>query len=72
MQITKIEGFNAHCVAKGIERNVSLFLLQDEDIKEGDYLLIHVGYGIQKINEAEALTTWELLDQMLVEDELHA
>jgi hydrogenase expression/formation protein HypC len=47
-------------------------LLQDEDIKEGDYLLIHVGYGIQKINEAEALTTWELLDQMLVEDELHA
>ncbi len=72
MQITKIEGFNAHCVAKGIERNVSLFLLQDEDIKEGDYLLIHVGYGIQKINEAEALTTWELLDQMLVEDKLHA
>ncbi len=72
MQITKIEGFNAHCIAKGIERNVSLFLLQDEDIKEGDYLLIHVGYGIQKINEAEALTTWELLDQMLVEDELHA
>lgn len=45
----KIEGFNAHCVAKGIERNVSLFLLQDEDIKEGDYLLIHVGYGIQKL-----------------------
>ena len=72
MQITKIEGFNAHCVAKGIERNVSLFLLQDEDIKEGDYLLIHVGYGIQKINEAEALTTWELLDQMLVENKLHA
>jgi hydrogenase expression/formation protein HypC len=72
MQITKIEGFNAHCIAKGIERNVSLFLLQDEDIKEGDYLLIHVGYGIQKINEAEALTTWELLDQMLVEDELYA
>ncbi len=72
MQITKIEGFNAHCIAKGIERNVSLFLLQDEDIKEGDYLLIHVGYGIQKINEAEALTTWELLDQMLVEDKLHA
>jgi len=72
MQITKIEGFNAHCIAKGIERNVSLFLLQDEDIKEGDYLLIHVGYGIKKINEAEALTTWELLDQMLVEDELYA
>ena len=26
MQITKIDGFNAHCVAKGVERDVSLFL----------------------------------------------
>ena len=72
MQITKIDGFNAHCIAKGVERDVSLFLLQDEAIKEGDYLLIHVGYAIQKISEAEALSTWELLDQMLAEDELSA
>jgi hydrogenase expression/formation protein HypC len=72
MQITKIDGFNAHCVAKGVERDVSLFLLQDEAIKEGDYLLIHVGYAIQKISEEEALSTWELLDQMLAEDELSA
>ena len=72
MQITKIDGFNAHCVAKGIERDVSLFLLQDEEIKKGDYLLIHVGYAIQRISEAEALSTWELLDQMLAEDELSA
>jgi len=72
MQITKIDGFNAHCVAKGVERDVSLFLLQDETIKEGDYLLIHVGYAIQKISEEEALSTWELLDQMLTEDELSA
>jgi hydrogenase expression/formation protein HypC len=72
MQITKIDGFNAHCVAKGIERDVSLFLLQDEEIKEGDYLLIHVGYAIQRTSEAEALSTWELLDQMLAEDELSA
>jgi hydrogenase expression/formation protein HypC len=69
MQITKIDGFNAHCVAKGVERDVSLFLLQDEAIKEGDYLLIHVGYAIQRISETEALSTWELLDQMLAEDE---
>ena len=72
MQITKIEGYNAHCVAKGIERDVSLFLLQDETIKVGDYLLIHVGYAIQKISAEEAMSTWELLDQMLAEDELSA
>jgi hydrogenase expression/formation protein HypC len=72
MQITKIDGFNAHCVVKGVERDVSLFLLQDETIKEGDYLLIHVGYAIQKITEEEALSTWELLDQMLAEDVISA
>lgn len=72
MQITTIDGFNAHCAAKGVERDVSLFLLQDEDIKAGDFLLIHVGYAIQKISEAEALSTWELLDQMLAEDEASA
>ena len=72
MQITKIDGYNAHCAAKGVERNVSLFLLQDEALKEGDYVLIHVGYAIQRIGEAEALSTWELLDQLLEEDELSA
>jgi len=48
MQFTKIDVF----IAKGIERNGSLFLLQDEAIKTGDYLLIQDGYGIQKISKA--------------------
>lgn len=68
MQITSINGYNAHCSIKGVERDVSLFLLQDETVKEGDYVLIHVGYAIQKISPEEAHSTWELLDQMLAED----
>ena len=68
MQITNINGFNARCAAKGVERDVSLFLLQGEMLQEGDYVLIHVGYAIQIISEQEALSTWELLDQMLDED----
>ena len=68
MQITNINGFNARCAAKGVERDVSLFLLQGEMLQEGDYVLIHVGYAIQKISEQEALSTWELLDQMLDEE----
>ena len=68
MQITNINGFNARCAAKGVERDVSLFLLQGEMLQEGDYVLIHVGYAIQIISEQEALSTWELLDQMLDEE----
>ena len=68
MQITNINGFNARCAAKGVERDVSLFLVQGEMLQEGDYVLIHVGYAIQKISEQEAQSTWELLDQMLDEE----
>lgn len=64
MQISQIDGFEARCTAKGVQRDVSLFLLQDDDIQVGDYVLIHVGYAIQKITEQEAQTTWELFDQM--------
>ena len=72
MQITHIDGFNAHCAAKGVERDVSLFLLQDETLQEGDYILIHVGYAIQKISVEEAHSTWELLDQMMLLDDADA
>ena len=72
MQIIHIDGYNARCAAKGVEREVSLFLLQAETLQKGDYVLIHVGYAIQKISEAEAQSTWELLDQMLIMEDAGA
>ncbi|MGR9043933.1 MAG: HypC/HybG/HupF family hydrogenase formation chaperone [Gammaproteobacteria bacterium] len=68
MQIASISGHTARCSIKGVERDVSLFLLQDETLKEGDFVLIHVGYAIQKISPEEAHSTWELLDQMQIEE----
>lgn len=65
MQIKEINGFNARCEAKGVERDVSLFLLQDTELTTGDYVLIHVGYAIQKITESHARSAWELYDEML-------
>ncbi len=72
MQITHIDGFNASCSAKGVQREVNLFLLQDDDIQVGDYVLIHVGYAIQKISEQDAQTAWELFDQMFSQEEAEA
>lgn len=65
MQISSINGSRAVCSTKGIDREVSLFLLQDEPIAIGDYVLIHVGYAIQKISEQEARSSWELFDEIL-------
>ena len=69
MQIKRIEGFQATCEAKGIEREVSLFMLQGEPLAVGDHVLIHVGYAIQKITAAEAQSTWELLDEALAQED---
>lgn len=68
MQITAINGFNARCNAKGVEREVSLFMLQHEELQAGDYVMVHVGYALQKMTEHEAASTWELLDQILGSD----
>lgn len=73
MQITQLDGFNARCSARGVEREVSLFLLQDDTLQVGDYVLIHVGYAIQRLSAEQARETWELFDQILGEEPaLHA
>jgi hydrogenase expression/formation protein HypC len=65
MQIKQIDGFNARCEAKGVERDVSLFMLQHEPLAEDDFVIVHVGYAIQKVSPEEAATAWEIYDEML-------
>ena len=65
MQVTHIDGLQARCQAKGIERDVSLFLLQHQLPAPGDFVLVHVGYALQCVTQQEAHSTWELLDQVL-------
>ena len=65
MKIKRIDGLAATCEARGVEREVSLFMLQGEPLGVGDHVLIHVGYAIQKISEEEARSTWDLFDEIL-------
>ncbi len=68
MQIKTIDDFQCVCEARGIEREVSLFMLQDEAIAPGDFVLVHVGYAIQKVSEEDAASSWELFDEILAAD----
>ncbi|MDM8547031.1 HypC/HybG/HupF family hydrogenase formation chaperone [Candidatus Venteria ishoeyi] len=68
MQVKTIEDYSARCEAKGIERDVSLFMLQHEDIQAGDFVVVHVGYAIQKVTPQEARTAWEIYDEMLARE----
>ncbi|HUO97049.1 MAG TPA: HypC/HybG/HupF family hydrogenase formation chaperone [Rhizomicrobium sp.] len=63
MRVVERDGFNARCEVNGIERTVSLFLLQHEDVAPGDHVMVHVGYAIQKMSEAQAKATWDLLGE---------
>jgi len=65
MQIESIDGYQCRCAARGIEREVSLFLLQGEELSPGDHVLVHVGYAIQKVSAEEAADSWELFDEVL-------
>ncbi len=47
---------------KGTKRKVRVDLL--ESLKEGDWVLVHVGIAIQKVDEEEAKKTVELLEQI--------
>jgi len=46
----------------GIARNVYLDFVPEANV--GDYVLVHVGFAISKIDEEEAQRTYELLEQM--------
>lgn len=65
MQIVEIDGYVARCEAKGVERQVNLFMLQDDSVTPGDFVMVHVGYAIQKMTEGEARSAWEVYDEML-------
>ncbi|NCC29669.1 MAG: HypC/HybG/HupF family hydrogenase formation chaperone [Gammaproteobacteria bacterium] len=65
MQIQSVDGFVARCTAKGAEREVNLFMLQDETIGVGDYVVVHLGHAISRMSEEEAASAWEIYDAIL-------
>jgi len=65
MQVQQVDEFTAVCEAKGVTRDVSLFMLLGEDIGVGDYVLVHVGYAIQKVSSEDAAASWDLIDEAL-------
>ncbi|WP_052887531.1 HypC/HybG/HupF family hydrogenase formation chaperone [Thermogemmatispora carboxidivorans] len=48
----------------GVKRNVSVALVRSEGIAPGDWVLIHVGFAMSKIDEAEAHETLKALQLM--------
>ncbi|HEY4026328.1 MAG TPA: HypC/HybG/HupF family hydrogenase formation chaperone [Candidatus Dormibacteraeota bacterium] len=49
----------------GVRRNVNIALLQGEERpRPGDYVLIHVGFALSRIDEREAMETQRALEEL--------
>jgi hydrogenase expression/formation protein HypC len=53
----------------GVRRNVNISLLDDGEVRPGDWVLIHVGFAMSKIEEAQASDQLRMLSA-LGEDEM--
>ncbi len=62
-KITKIENNMATIDVEGIRREASLLLLEDAQV--GDYVIVHAGFAIQKLDEAAAQETLDLLREAI-------
>ncbi len=62
-KIIKIENQVATIDVDGIQRHASLLLLEDAGV--GDYVIIHAGFAIHKIDEVEAMESLKLLKEAL-------
>ena len=64
VEIVDEENYVAKVEVGGIRRNINLGLLADTEVKPGDYVLIHVGFAMSKIDEQEAAETLRLLHEL--------
>jgi hydrogenase expression/formation protein HypC len=46
----------------GVRRNINIGLITDDDPQPGDWILIHVGFALSKIDEAEAQAAMDFLE----------
>jgi hydrogenase expression/formation protein HypC len=56
-QIAKVD-------VSGVKRGVSIALIAEEGVSPGDWVLIHVGFAMSKIDEQEAQETMKALQEM--------
>ena len=54
----------AKVIVSGVKRNVNVVLVRPEGIGPGDWVLIHVGFAMSKIDENEAYETMKALQLM--------
>jgi hydrogenase expression/formation protein HypC len=65
MQVVEIKYPSGVAEARGVKRNIGLQLLPEDEVKVGDYVIVHVGFAIEKLRKEEADEIWKGFDELL-------
>jgi len=77
-KVVKISDDNTMCTVDtmGVQRDANLMMMEDGDVAIGDYVLLHIGFVMNKIDDDEAMasieTYKEILEHMNEEDRKQA
>ena len=64
MKLTAMDGSTGFAESDGVTRIVNLMLIENPSV--GDYLIVHAGCAISRIDESVALETLETLKRMYI------
>jgi len=64
VEIVDAENFIAKVEVGGVRRNVNVGMLEKEEALVGNYVLIHVGFAMTRIDEHEAKETLRILEEI--------
>ncbi|HEY0763965.1 MAG TPA: HypC/HybG/HupF family hydrogenase formation chaperone [Pyrinomonadaceae bacterium] len=64
VEIVDVENRIAKVEVGGVKRNINIGMLPDNETHVGDYVLIHVGFAMSKVDEHEAEETLRLLKEL--------
>jgi hydrogenase expression/formation protein HypC len=62
-EVLEIDGQTALVNFGGVKKKVNILLVRD--LKVGDYVLLHAGCAIEKLDQEEALKTLEIFKELL-------
>jgi len=64
VEIVDVENSIAKVEVGGVRRNVNIGMLDKDEARVGDYVLIHVGFAMSKVDEKEAEETLRTLQEL--------
>ena len=64
VEIVDAENHIAQVDVRGVKRNINTGMLEPDEVRVGNYVLIHVGFAMSKIDEKKAEETLQILREI--------